>query len=320
MRCCIAAFTLMLSLSVNSLMLSGQEAAREKQPAQNASGETDNAFLPAAIKVTSSNNPSSYGDPVDITASFAEGTTGMVTFEDGTRVLGRAAINWGVANYRTSELALGSHEIRAVYSGDSNHGPSAGSMKQMVHQADPTVVLFCSPNTSTYVDELVCNATLPSDTTGTVTFLDEVVELGTSEPVDGVATFRMPRLNAGSHLITASYSGDQNYRPSHGRQTQTILQADSTLAVRCSPNPAWLGEMITCVAEAPFDATGSVTFMGVGLQARKIKLVNGVAVWSAAGMAAGDLTISAAYRGDMNYRGSKSSTQQTVVDPDAVTQ
>jgi hypothetical protein len=306
MRCCVTAIALILSLPVSGLVLAAQD--------------TTIALPPAAVKVTSSNNPSSYGDPVDITASFAEGTTGTVVFKDGTRVLGEATINWGVANYRTSQLELGSHVIWAEYGGDPDHGPSAGSMQQVVHQADPNVVLFCSPNTSIYVDELVCTATLPADATGEVIFLDDVTELGTSEPVDGIATFILPRLNVGTHLITASYGGDENYRPSHGRQTQTILQADSNLAVHCLPNPVWLGQALTCVAEAPVDAKGSVVFTAGWWPAKRIKLVNGVAVWDTTPMAAGDHTISVAYKGDINYRGSRSSTQLTVVDPDALTQ
>jgi hypothetical protein len=74
--------------------------------------------------VTSSQNPSTFGQPVTFTATVSSSTTGtpsgMVTFKDGTAVLGSGTLSSGKAGFTTSSLARGSHSITAVYKGDTN--------------------------------------------------------------------------------------------------------------------------------------------------------------------------------------------------------
>ena len=71
-------------------------------------------------------NPSKFGQAVTFTTTvnvslrgFAT-PTGSVTFKDGTTVLGTSALNAGRASLTTSTLSVGTHTIRAFYSGDSN--------------------------------------------------------------------------------------------------------------------------------------------------------------------------------------------------------
>jgi hypothetical protein len=62
-------------------------------------------------------------NPLTLTAtasSTLRTPTGTVTFLDGTASLGTIALTGGVATLTTSSLAVGSHSITAVYSGDSN--------------------------------------------------------------------------------------------------------------------------------------------------------------------------------------------------------
>jgi uncharacterized repeat protein (TIGR01451 family) len=81
--------------------------------------------------VTSSQNPSTYGQPVTFTATVTAvapggGTpTGTVTFYDGTTVLGTATLNLsGQATFTTSTLFIGAHSITATYNGDANYNGS----------------------------------------------------------------------------------------------------------------------------------------------------------------------------------------------------
>lgn len=267
----------------------------------------------AGFKLISSNNPSSYGDPVDFTAIFPEGTSGTVTFKSGVTTLATRDIALGQANYSTANLRLGTHTISAVYNGDNRFAPAV--LTQVVQKADPSVVLNCSPNSSVYGQSVECEATLPAKATGTVTFFDEDTVLATNPTEKGSVVYTMPRLSTGSHLLTAAYSGDKNYRSSHGRQVQTILQADSWVSISCSPNPAWFGESITCVAQAPNDATGSILFGEGQFEFSKVKLTGGRAVWTTPGLNLGYHYVGASYRGDDNYRGSSAGVTETVLDP-----
>jgi Bacterial Ig-like domain (group 3) len=62
-------------------------------------------------------------NPVTFTATLSSGAgapTGMVSFYDGTTLLGQETLTSGVSSYITSTLTAGGHSITAVYSGDSN--------------------------------------------------------------------------------------------------------------------------------------------------------------------------------------------------------
>jgi Bacterial Ig-like domain (group 3) len=80
---------------------------------------------PSTVSLTSSKNPSVYGDSVTFTATVtAPGTgtslTGVIKFFDGTTELGpRVNTSDGEATYTTSTLAIGTHPITAVYSGNA---------------------------------------------------------------------------------------------------------------------------------------------------------------------------------------------------------
>ena len=96
--------------------------------------KTEQGSASTTTMLTSSKNPSTYGDSVTFTAAVSPtaGTdipTGTVTFKDGEKVLGTATLDAsGKASYSTSSLSVGAHSITAVYSGDGNFGGSTSSV------------------------------------------------------------------------------------------------------------------------------------------------------------------------------------------------
>jgi hypothetical protein len=76
--------------------------------------------IPTTTLVTSSLNPSNFGQTVTFTATVssslgspADGDT--VTFTDGTTTLGTGTLTSGVATFGTSTLTAGTHSIKASY-------------------------------------------------------------------------------------------------------------------------------------------------------------------------------------------------------------
>jgi len=113
---------------------------------------------PTQTAVASNLNPSLSGQSVTFTATVTEvpayalaNPTGVVTFLDGSTVIGTAMLTTaGTATFTTSSFSAGSHEINAYYSGDSKFMISSGKTTQLVNlpiasSANPRVVDNASP-------------------------------------------------------------------------------------------------------------------------------------------------------------------------------
>jgi Bacterial Ig-like domain (group 3) len=103
--------------------------------------------------VFSSVNPSTAGQAVTFTATISvsspgSGTpTGTVSFYDGSSSIGTGSVSGGVATFTTSSLSMGTHSIKAVYSGDTNFKTSTSTaLTQVVNSSAPTVLLAGSSN------------------------------------------------------------------------------------------------------------------------------------------------------------------------------
>jgi Bacterial Ig-like domain (group 3) len=94
--------------------------------------------------ITSTVNSSGLGQAVTFTATVtviqAPGTpTGMVTFQDGSTVLGQVPLgSSGAATFTTAALESGSHTVTAIYASDSNVAASSGSTTQIVLPPTPS--------------------------------------------------------------------------------------------------------------------------------------------------------------------------------------
>jgi len=88
------------------------------------------------VNLTSSVNPVLTTNPTTLTAivSATQGTpTGSVSFLDGSTLIGQGTLAGGVATLTTSSLAVGSHSITAIYSGDTNFvAATSGALAESV--------------------------------------------------------------------------------------------------------------------------------------------------------------------------------------------
>ncbi len=161
-----------------------------------------------------------FGTPVTLTANVTPYTingllaTGTVSFQDGATSLGMATISaTGEASITVSTFSLGPHTLTAVYAGDANFLTSmSGPVSLTVNPAPIAVSLVSSDNPSAYGQVVTFTATVPSGATGTIQFRDRAANLGGPVTISGgAAAFSIGTLSAGTHLITAAYSGDTNH-------------------------------------------------------------------------------------------------------------
>ena len=199
------------------------------------------------VTLASSANPVTYGSAVLFTATLPADATGTVTFQDGTTVFGTGSISGGVATQLTNSLTAGTHSITAHYGGDGNYNAAVSTpLSQVVNLATPTVTLTSSLNPSTFGTSVNFRAALPTDATGTVTFLDGATVLGTGTIDFGVATLATSSLAAGTHSITAQYGGDSNYSGAVSTAvSQVVNLASSTVTLVSSLNPSTFGASVT---------------------------------------------------------------------------
>jgi len=284
--------------------------------------------------VTSSLNPSVYGQSVTFTATVSaaspgSGTpTGTVTFMDGSTALNTATLNGsGKATFKTSALPAGSDSITVVYSGDTNFVTGTSPvLSQTVNLDATTTKLTSSLGSSVYGQSVTFTATVSASSpgsgtpTGTVTFMDGSTSLGTGTLSAGVATFSISTLTVGSHSITGVYSGDPNFTTSTSSTlTQTVKQASTTTSVVSSVNPSTAGQAVTFTATvSPVSPgsgtpTGTATFMDGSNTLGTASLSGGTAGFTTTSLAVGTHSIKVVYSGDSSFKTSTSSVLTQVV-------
>ena len=174
---------------------------------------------PTATTITSSSNPSAFGQSVTFSATVApkaSGTpTGTVTFKSGSKILGASPLNAGAAKFSTAALAVGRHCVTAAYSGDTNFAASKSrALHQLVNRATTTTMLVSSVNPSAVGLSVTFTATVVPEfsgiPTGTVTFKNGATILGKIQLRGGRAIFNKVFNSAGTESITAAYSGNVN--------------------------------------------------------------------------------------------------------------
>ena len=172
--------------------------------------------------VTSSLNPSTYGQTVVFTATVSS-TAGAppdgetVTFKRGSTTLGTGTLSGGIATFSTNALSAGTPSITAQYAADSKFlASTSAAITQTVSKAATTASLVSAPDPSAVGQLVTFTATRTSSTgaipTGSVSFKQGGTTLGTGTlNATGTATFSTSTLTAGSHAITAVYGATTNF-------------------------------------------------------------------------------------------------------------
>ncbi len=224
--------------------------------------------------LTSSVDPSTYGQKVTFTATVAAMTgttkpTGSVQFWDGATLLGTVTLNSAAkATYTTTAfaLAVGDDSITAVYSGSTKFETSTSSILPQTVNEDPTAVSVKTSNaTIVFGQSVTFTATVSSTSpgsgtpTGTVTFYDGNQQLAQeSLGSTGKATFSTSSLPLGSNSITVVYSGDGNYLGNTSTAvSQTVNQAATKTVVKSSGSPSSFGSSVTFTATVTVKTPGS---------------------------------------------------------------
>jgi subtilisin-like proprotein convertase family protein len=222
--------------------------------------------------VTSSADPSVFGQPITFTATVTANSgigipSGSVQFLDGATPIGSpVALNGsGVATLIVSNLSVGNHTISAQYSGagaacNVTFNASTGNMignPQVVNKANTTTGLASSQNPTLTGQPVTFNATVGvaapgvGSPSGSVTFLDNGNPIAGCQNISlsaGAAQCTTSNIPAGSRTITAQYNGDLNFNTSNGSLIGNPLVVSNTAVLDGSFNSDWTTNFVPTAA------------------------------------------------------------------------
>jgi hypothetical protein len=219
----------------------------------------------------------------DVPASIELGASSLVVVANG---IPSAAVSVTVGTLKSSATTLG-----------SSLNPSAGGQ----------AVTFTATVTGS-----------GGAPTGTVTFLDGVMRIGTGTlNGSGIATFSTSSLIVGAHSITATYGGDSNFTSSTSTaSTQTVTGIASTAVLTSTVNPSGynVSTMFTItVTGSSGTPSGTVAFFDGASWLASSTLAAGTASFSVSALPIGSHSISVRYSGDTAFASSTSNTLTQVV-------
>lgn len=214
------------------------------------SAAPSSAAVGTTVALTSSANPSAYGQAVTLKAVVADpgvptaAITGTMTFTDGAVALASLPVTRGVARYATRLLSAGSHDITASYVPPGAIDAAASALlTQTVTIASTTTTITTTRNPTYSVQAGAITARVRGVApavgipTGSVDFYVDGSWYWTA-PVDamGRAQLTYADLGTGTWNVTATYAGDLNFdASSSGPIAQQILPTAPDTTVTYTP-------------------------------------------------------------------------------------
>jgi large repetitive protein len=283
--------------------------------------------------VTSSANPSVFGQSIQYTATVAGGptATGTITFRDGgANIAGCVAVVMAAGSAScTVSPTVASHAITAIYSGDASNAASTSPVMTQVVTADPTTTVVTATvnptvfgQSVTFTAAVTANAPGSGTPTGKVAFDNGAVAIagcGGVTLVAGVASCTTNALALGGHSISGHYTGSANDVISTSPVlTETVNLGSTATVVGSSLNPSVSGQSVTytatvtVVAPAAGIPTGTVNFEDGGVTVAGC-VAKGLTAAGTAGCSftypgAATHSITAIYSGGLDFAGSTSPT------------
>jgi uncharacterized protein len=270
----------------------------------------------------------------DCASSSLTPSGGTVELLEGTTVIGTGTVSNGLATITVSTLTVGTHTITAKYEGYNAatvyYEPSttSASVSQIVNKDITSLVVAGSPNPSYSTQTVTITATATSSNdaggsgvtpTGTITFTDTTTgtSLGSGTLSSGVTTISAVLTVVETHVIEASYAGDDTNSTATGTYNQVVLPVYATTStLACSPNPIEYGNTVTCtdtVTASTGTPTGTVTFYDGTTSLGTATLSSGIATYTTSSLTVGSHPITAVYTLNYPYLASTSNEVDEIV-------
>jgi Bacterial Ig-like domain (group 3)/NHL repeat len=228
------------------------------------------------VTLASSVNPSLVNQSTTLTAAVTSAGTpsGTVTFKSNGAILGTATLTAGVATLTVSFPTAGDYTLTAVYGGDSNNQAMTSAPITQVVLNVATIALTSSINPVLLDNPTLLTAVVTSTgptPTGTINFFDGNTPIGSGTLANGTLAISASFVYAGTHTITATYSGNTVTAPATSlalSQTVadfslTVASGSSSTASTVAGGTASFSLALTPIVTSTLPSAVTLTFSGL---------------------------------------------------------
>ena len=239
------------------------------------------------------------GDLEIITVTGPKDATGLITLTlNGIDYI--LPIYNGEAKFYFQDLAYGTYDVSASYSGDNHYVAAENST---VFKVDKVLAnLKINVEDITFGENGLVIITLPSDIDGSIVTVNVNGKVYPVDIENGFGKLPLRELDAGDYTISAVFAGNDKYLPGVSNALLTVSKADPALNVLIS-DVGYGGVFNINVALTGVDAIGLNGNVIVTVNGKNyiVAIVNGKGTFHADKLAAGSYNFNARFAGSNNY-------------------
>ena len=256
------------------------------------------------------------GDLEIITVTGPKDATGLITLTlNGIDYI--LPIYNGEAKFYFQDLAYGTYDVSASYSGDNHY---VAAVDSTVFKVDKV-----SANLNIHVEDITFGEnglviiTLPSDIDGSIVTVNVNGKVYPVDIENGFGKLPLRELDAGDYTISAAFAGNDKYLPGVSNALLTVSKADPALNVLIS-DVGYDGVFNINVALTGVDAIGlnGNVIVTVNNKDYSVNIVNGKGTAVGVKLAAGTYDFAAAWAGNDNYNAVGDSGKFSVAKVDSI--
>ena len=256
------------------------------------------------------------GDLEIITVTGPKDATGLITLTlNGIDYI--LPIYNGEAKFYFQDLAYGTYDVSASYSGDNHYVAAENSTVFKVDKVSANLNIHVED--ITFGENGLVIITLPSDIDGSIVTVNVNGKVYPVDIENGFGKLPLRELDAGDYTISAAFAGNDKYLPGVSNALLTVSKADPALNVLIS-DVGYDGVFNINVALTGVDAIGlnGNVIVTVNNKDYSVNIVNGKGTAVGVKLAAGTYDFTAAWAGNDNYNAVGDSGKFSVAKVDSI--